>query len=384
MASKPWFSISTKSSLFAALALAGLLFSFAVRAQEEAPVLAPPEQEFMRAKVLEITAEYEQLQSGFTFEAQQTVLLELRTGSRKGEVITLDYIFSSLNFDDQKLNKGDRVIVAMVSSEGQASQFYVMDSYRLPWVVLLTLLFAGLACLLGRQKGAGALLGLGVSIAIIMLVTVPWIIKGGNPLLASVVGAVIIAVASMFLAHGVSRRTGLALAATLGTLALAVIMAVVAVAVVGLSGSGTEEAIYLQIGYLADLNLRGLLLGAIIIGTLGVLDDVTTAQVAAIEEIHKANKKLTPWELYQRGLSVGREHIASLVNTLILAYVGAAFPLFLLFAMPDHPPIWVIVNGENIVEEIVRALVGGSALMLAVPIATACAALTFGHKSHRL
>jgi uncharacterized membrane protein len=153
-----------------------------------------------------------------------------------------------------------------------------------------------------------------------------------------------------------------------------------AVAVTSLSGAGTEEAVYLQLSYLPELNLAGLLLGGIIIGTLGVLDDVTTAQVAAVEEISLANRSLSVAELYKRGLSVGREHIAALVNTLVLAYAGAAFPLFLLFALPDHPPLWVILNGENIIEEVVRALVGGSSLMLAVPIATALAAAVFGSK----
>ncbi len=382
MASQPTFFINTKYAIFSVLVMFGLAAGLAARAQDTS--VTAPEQEFMRGKVIDITDEQRQISDGFDFEAQQTALIELRTGSQKGQVVTVDYIFSSLNFDELKLSKGDRVVMAMVTSEGFAPQFYVMDSYRLPWVLVLTVIFAGLACLLGRRKGAGALLGLGLSIAVIMLVTVPWIIRGGNPLTASLVGALIIAVASMLLAHGTSRRTLLALGATLGTLIMAVVLALLSVYSVGLSGSGTEEAIFLQIGYLSGLNLRGLLLGAIIIGTLGVLDDVTTAQVAAIEEIHKADKRLSGWELYRRGLSVGREHIASLVNTLILAYVGAAFPLFLLFAMPDHPPIWVIVNGENIVEEIVRALVGGAALMLAVPVSTAIAAFAFGRKTRRV
>jgi uncharacterized membrane protein len=116
----------------------------------------------------------------------------------------------------------------------------------------------------------------------------------------------------------------------------------------------------------------------VIIGALGVLDDVTTAQVAAIEEISLANPALGVSDLYTRGLSVGREHIAALVNTLALAYAGASFPLFLLFVLPDRPPLWVILNNENILEEVLRALVGGASLMLAVPIATILAASVFG------
>ncbi len=177
-----------------------------------------------------------------------------------------------------------------------------------------------------------------------------------------------------------NKRSGIALGSTLITLVGAVIFSVVAVMLAKLSGSGTEEAIYLQIGSLPSLNLQGLLLGGMIIGTLGVLDDVTTAQVAAVEEIGIADVSLTRKELYKRGLRVGREHIASLVNTLALAYAGASFPLFLLFALEGGPPLWVVLNAEYVMEEVVRAIVGGASLVIAVPISTFAAAWYFGKK----
>jgi uncharacterized membrane protein len=119
------------------------------------------------------------------------------------------------------------------------------------------------------------------------------------------------------------------------------------------------------------------LLGGIIIGALGVLDDITTGQVAAVEEIHSANPKLPFKELYVRGISVGQEHIASLVNTLVLAYVGASFPLFLLLTINNEVPLWVRFNNEGIAEEVVRTLVGSTALIFAVPIATFLAAFFY-------
>ncbi len=147
-----------------------------------------------------------------------------------------------------------------------------------------------------------------------------------------------------------------------------------------LSGSGTEEAVYLQLGSLPSLSLRGLLLGGMIIGTLGVLDDVTTTQVSTVEEISIADSSLTRKELYRRGLRVGKEHIASLVNTLALAYAGASFPLFLLFAIQGGPPLWIILNAEYVMEEVVRAVVCGAALVIAVPISTVAAAWFYGKR----
>ncbi|HYC80108.1 MAG TPA: YibE/F family protein, partial [Candidatus Binatia bacterium] len=129
------------------------------------------------------------------------------------------------------------------------------------------------------------------------------------------------------------------------------------------------------------LNLRGLLLGGIILGVLGVLDDITTAQSAAVYEIRRANPALPFKELYSRGLSIGREHISSLVNTLFLAYAGASLPLFLFFTAGDHPqPFWVTLNSEFIAEELIRTLVGSVALMLAVPITTFLAAYYFSRR----
>src|SRR5690606_22392691 len=140
---------------------------------------------------------------------------------------------------------------------------------------------------------------------------------------------------------------------------------------------GTEEAFYVQAaGGLGTINLKGLLLGGIIIGVLGVLDDITTAQAAVVEQLHVTDNTLAFRELLRRGLAVGHEHIISLVNTLALAYVGASLPLLLLFTQ-GYTPLWVAINSERIIEEVVRTLIGSSALVLAVPITTILAALVF-------
>ncbi len=309
--------------------------------------------------------------------AEQILLVEILKGEDLGQVVTVTYTFSTTNYEHQRLEIGDKVVLTRVI-DARGDNYYVLDHYRLPAVIIYLGFFAVAACVFGRARGAGSLLGLAASLAILMFFVVPRIIAGDNPLVISFIGAGAIAVVSILLAHGFKRRTLVALVATLVALAVAFILAILSATLANMSGAGTEEAVYLQFSYLTNLDLRGLLLGGIIIGTLGVLDDVTTTQVATVEEIGFANPTLGVGELYRRGISVGREHIAALVNTLILAYAGASFPLFLLFVLPDHPPLWIVLNNEHIVEEILRALVGGSALMLAVPISTALAAAVFG------
>jgi uncharacterized membrane protein len=224
------------------------------------------------------------------------------------------------------------------------------------------------------------MLGLVASAAIIVWFIVPRIIGGADPLWTSLLGCIAIACVSLFLAHGFNKRTGIAFAATLITLGISAFAAVEAVSFTHLFGMGSEESLYV-LGDLPGLSLKGLLLGGIMLGLLGVLDDITTAQSAVVDELKQANPELDFKELYRRGLSVGREHIASLINTLFLAYAGVALPLFLLFSLNKGQPLWTVFNNEMIAEEIVRTLVGSACLILAVPITTALAAYAFRKKA---
>lgn len=343
------------------------------------PVLAqttPDAQIYARGRVLEVISDDPGTDEAMS-DAEQVVLVKVLRGADAGQTETITYTFSHSNYRDQRLTKGDTVVLGKVI-DARGDNYYIIDSYRLSTILIYVLAFAAAAIIFGRTRGAGSLVGLVASLGILMLFVVPRIIAGNNPVLICFIGSCAIAIVSILLAHGFKRRTYVALGATLFSLVVAFGLALFATSFAHLSGTGTEEAIYLQLSYLPHLDLRGLLLGGIILGTLGVLDDVTTAQVAAVEEIGLANHSLGVRELYQRGISVGREHIAALVNTLILAYAGASFPLFMLFLLPDHPPLWVILNSEHVVEEIIRALVGGMSLMLAVPISTALAAAVFG------
>ena len=221
-----------------------------------------------------------------------------------------------------------------------------------------------------------ALVGLAITIFIIATYVIPQISKGGNPFLISFIGTIAIASTSLFLAHGFKKRTGIAFVSILITIGIAMLLAYTFVSIAHLYGLGSEEAFFLQSAPAGLFNLRGLLLGGMIIGVLGVLDDIATAQAAVVHELYLANPSFGFRELYRRGSSVGKEHITSLVNTLVLVYTGASFPLLLLFTIYDTP-LWVTANSEIIVEEIVRMLVGSISLIFAVPITTALAAYVF-------
>lgn len=304
----------------------------------------------------------------------QKVEIKLRSGEEKGKVIKIDQGETIPLRDNQLVDVSDKIIVAKTERpEGGGYIYYINDVYRLPAVGFIGLIFFVFAILFARLKGFKSILGLVFSILILVKFVIPQVAAGRDPLTVSLIGALIIAVISIYLAHGFNKRTSIALLSTVITLGLAAFLSIIFVSLSKLSGLSSEEAGYLEMD-LNFLDFKGLLLGGIIIGVLGVLDDITTSQVAAVGEIHEANTRLNFSEVYKRGLSVGKEHIASLINTLALAYAGAAFPLLLLFSRDKNFPAWVNFNNEFIVEEVIRTLVGSTALIFAVPISTFFAA----------
>lgn len=305
----------------------------------------------------------------------QTAEIKLLNGSEKGQTKKISVGGFIAITENQTVSLGEFLIVTQ-----EEGNYYLVDKFRAPYLGIIFAIFFLVVFVFGKLKGLSSILGLFVSLLILIYYMIPRIVAGDNPILISLIGAFVIAFVSIYLAHGFSKRTTIALVSTLITLIIATLASFIFVGLAKLSGAGTEEALFLQSGLLSGVNLKGLLLGGIIIGSLGVLDDITTAQVATVDELKKANKKLDIVELYKRGLSVGREHIASLVNTLVLAYAGASFPLLLLFTLNQDIPFWVSINSEYLAEEVVRTLVGSTSLILAVPISTFLAAYLLGGK----
>lgn len=308
----------------------------------------------------------------------QRVKVEINVGEDLGRTFEHDFQLPVRHTDEDKLHIGETVVVVKVSRDADI-EFYVAEKYRLPSVIWIFLGFFLLAILFGGWKGFTSVLGLGVSLLVIVTFIIPQIVAGRSPVLVSIIGGVVILLSSLYLAHGVNKRTTVALVGTMITLFLAAGLSMLVVSFAKLFGMGSEESYTLLQGQLQNINLRGLYLGGIIIGALGVLDDITTAQSATVNEIHRANPSLSTSELYKRGNSVGREHIASLINTLALAYVGASLPTLLIFTQTNFP-LWVVFNSEFLVEEIMRTLVGSITLILAVPITTWLAAVVFGRE----
>ena len=337
---------------------------------EYAP-LAQGESEILRARVAEVVEEGV-LEQGEISQPYQVLRLDISSGSLAGQEVIVEYGSLVFTNSSRLFRKGDRVLVERTGTMEGEDVFHVTDYVRTTPLLWLTSLFIAATLLLSGWQGLRSLLGMGVSLAVILLFIVPQILAGRNPLMVAILGSVVMMGISLYLVYGWNSKTHVAVLGLLLSLIVTGLLAVWSVNWTRLSGFGAEEASFLQVAGV-QLDTRGLLLAGIIIGTLGALDDIAIGQSSTIFELRKANPSLTWLELFGRGMTVGRDHIAAMVNTLLLAYVGAALPLVLMFSVFAEP-LGVTINREIISEEIVRTLVGSLGLLAGVPLTSMTAA----------
>jgi uncharacterized membrane protein len=267
---------------------------------------------------------------------------------------------------------GQRVRLAVSEQPGQPPYYNIQDPERGRPMLVLVALFIGAVVAFGRWQGIRSLVGLGLSFVVIISFVVPAILHGHSPVLVAVTGAMAIMLISLYLSHGTGPKTTAAVVGTALALGLTAALAIASVAAAALTGLSDEA---LGANYVVGgLSLRGLLLAGIIIGGLGVLDDVTMSQASLVAELHQANPTAGLAELVGGALRVGRDHIAATVNTLFLAYAGAALPLLILF-VTGQDSLGTVATTEIVAVEVVRALCGSVGLIAAVPLTTVLAAL---------
>ena len=271
-----------------------------------------------------------------------------------------------------RVAEGDDVVLGFTEDELAGAQYYLADFERQSALLFLAGLFVVAVIVLGRLRGLRALGALVFTLFVLVQFLIPALLEGESPVAVAVVASAAIVLVNLYLSHGAGLHTTTAVVGTMASLALIGLLAVVFVNATHLTGLGTEEASFLQTAA-GQINLEGLLLCGVIIGSLGVLDDVTVTQASAVWELHLANPAMGPRQLYQSALRIGRDHIASTVNTLVLAYAGASLPLLILLVQANRR-VSDVLTGETVAAEIVRTLVGSVGLVASVPITTALAA----------
>jgi uncharacterized membrane protein len=326
----------------------------------------------LKAKVVEVV---ETTCPGLGSQRCQLVTAELTDGPDSGKRIELQ--LSAIRNLDPDLDPGDkiRVIEAPEPPAGQEAiagpAYAFFDFQRGQPMLILAVVFVGIVLLFARLRGALSLAGLGFSLALVLLFVVPGILDGKAPLAVAIVGSLAVALITIPLAHGGGPKTLAAVLGTAASLLLTALLALIFTKAAHLTGFSNEEAAYLDLAG-ADISLEGLVLAGIVIGALGVLDDVTVSQASTVMALRAANPSLRFRALFTVAQRVGRDHVSATVNTLVLAYVGASLPVLLIFSSSDLG-FGQTLSSELVATQVVGTLVGSIGLIAAVPLTTALA-----------
>jgi uncharacterized membrane protein len=327
-----------------------------------------------KAEVVEV---HETTCPGLGDQRCQLVTAQLTSGAGTGKRVQLQ--LSAIRSLDPDLDPGDdiRVTTAPEPPPGQASiagpAYVFYDFQRGTPMEVLALAFAAIVLLFGRLRGGLSLLGLGFSLALVLLFVVPAILDGKSPLGVAIVGSLAVALITIPLAHGRGPKTLAAVLGTAASLLLTALLALVFTKATHLTGFSNQEAAFLDLAG-ANVSLEGLVLAGMVIGALGVLDDVTVSQASTVLALRSANPTLHFRQLFSVAQRVGRDHVSATVNTLVLAYVGASLPILLIFSSSDLA-VGEALSTEVVATQVVATLVGSIGLIAAVPLTTALAAV---------
>lgn len=300
-----------------------------------------------------------------TYEGKVTKIIEENGNYQKLEITSQSETFEIEN----GLYESSQNIKYKVNDNVVVTDGMITDYVRRPMLYLLLSIFIIATIVVAGKWGVTSIVGMAYSFYVIFVFILPSILDGKDPVVSAIVGSIFIIPVTFGLSHGLNRKTIVAVIGTLISMILIGILSLLFVNLAKLTGFAVEEAGFLQYQLGGIINMKGILLAGIIISTLGVMDDITVSQSSIVEELRLANPKLSKSELFIRSMRVGKDHISSMVNTLVLVYAGASLPLLLIFVNNPHP-FSEIINYEIIADEIVRTMVGSIGLILAVPITT--------------
>ena len=311
---------------------------------------------------------------GEVVQPYQILSIIVEQGEYAGQSFEIEYGTRQIRNDMIMMEAGDRILINVSTRpDGQISAHF-LDFHRHNSLILLFIIFVAVSVLISGWKGIRSLIGILLSLAIIILIVLPGIREGRDPLAISILGAFFFVAFSLYIVYGWNVKTHTAVLGSFLALGITGVLAFFFVNNARLTGYGDENMFFISQLTQNTLNVRSLLLAGILIGTLGVLDDLVISQSSAVFELYRNNPNQSFSILYKSAMNIGQDHIAATVNTLVLAYAGASLPMLLLFSF-RNVDYGLAINLEFIAEEIVRTMVGSLGLFAAVPITTALAAL---------
>ena len=354
-------------------------FVFPVLAQQTEGVIS------FKAQVIEILDEATKEREDGSIFRQQNLKLKALEGEKEGEEF-IYYGISDIEVASEKSYKiGDKVFVDVFTSDNGEETVYVTEYVRSQALWYLVIIFIVVFLVIGKTKGIRALLSLVLTFVIIIKFMLPLILAGHDPFFVSLIGGLLIMTLVIYLTEGWQKKSHLAILSVLASLLITLVLSLIFTNLSRLTGMAQEETVFLLgLGDLS-INFKGLLLAGMLIGAIGVLDDIIVSQIEAVERIYEANSSLPTKKVFSLAFKIGNTHLGTMVNTLFLTYAGAALPLLLIFTLGQETGLSLsrALNSEVITTEIIRTLVGSIGVMSAMPIATFLGAYGLGKWTKR-
>ena len=338
-----------------------LIFSFLILFSCLSPIFAQENEQSFKAVIKDIHSVEcsEVLSDSYDCYEYTVEILE-----SKKEVRTIPFMSEG---SKPKFDVGDKVYVTYMTDNFDYEGWSITGFAREFPILIMLLIFSTTTILIGRRQGLGSLISLGLTVVLLYLWAIPQILKGGDIILIGVATVCVALVSIMYISHGFNIKSTIAVISTLIGIAIVALLAKLFIVMMNVDGSGSEEA-FLLLSQAGDgMDLASIFFVSILIGAMGVLDDVVMSQVSSIYELHIANPTLNSKQLYLQAMNIGKDHLSSMVNTLFIAYAGSSFALVILLTYSSGG-VGNILKTDIIAEEIVRTLSASTAILLIVPI----------------
>ena len=331
------------------------LDTFLSRSGSEGPRIGLGD-DMYKAEVFEIIEEG-MVALGERTQSYQVLRVEVLEGPYKGLITEIDYGKRQIRPEGLALEAGDRLLVNINQAPDGSVNAYFIDFIRTKPLLWLLLAFMVFSVLVGGWQGARGLLGLFLSLLVILVYIIASILDVKDPTVVTLIGGFLLLGMTLYLIYGWGVKTHAAVLGLLFTLVFTGLMINFFVDLTRLTGFGDEDILFVIQQVDININMRGLVLAGMLIGAMGALDDLVITQVSVVFELHAADFGLGLRSLYQRAMRVGQDHVSAMINTLFMAYAGAALPTLLLFSLSGQGFV-ELINLEFVAEEVVRILAG--------------------------
>jgi uncharacterized membrane protein len=300
----------------------------------------------------------------------QTIIKKVLFEDNKKIIFEANLNEKEIKVEYQKRNNifipkvGDRVVV-----EKNEDNYFIADFYRLDKLLILVLIFFLIIFFVIGKESIGSIISLILSFVIIFGSILNNLINQTDPIITVLLSMIFLIPISFYISHGISKKTTIAIIGSLFSIIIALILSLIFIKKSFITGTTAEETSFLATITQKNFDFQGLLIASIIIGIFGSIDDIAISQVSVVEKIISANPKMPAKEIYQKAIAVGKDHVNSIINTLVLVYTSASLPLILLFSV-SNKNFFEVLNYEIISVEIIRILIATICVIIAIPLTT--------------